>query len=73
MEHAPGLRACGRQDQGPGLERARVDSATAEQLANEGKAKGIINNGVSGTKMKAYKDKLSADEIDALAAYVTKL
>lgn len=32
-----------------------------------------ISDGVPDTKMKGYKDKLSKDEIDALAAYVKKL
>ena len=32
-----------------------------------------IANGVDGTKMKAFKDKLKPDEIDAVAAYVKKL
>jgi mono/diheme cytochrome c family protein len=40
-----------------------------------GKAKVIstITDGVPDTKMKAYKDKLSKDEIDAIAVYVKKL
>jgi mono/diheme cytochrome c family protein len=33
----------------------------------------IVEDGVDGTKMKGYKDKLSKDEIDAVAAYVLKL
>jgi mono/diheme cytochrome c family protein len=33
----------------------------------------IVEDGVSGTKMKGYKEKLSKDEIDAVAAYVLKL
>ena len=42
---------------------------------SHGKAKvaAAIANGVDGTKMKAFKDKLSADEIAAVAAYVKKL
>jgi mono/diheme cytochrome c family protein len=32
-----------------------------------------IANGVDGTKMKAFKDKLKPEEIDAVAAYVKKL
>ena len=40
-----------------------------------GKAKVVaaIANGVDGTKMKAFKDKLSADEIAAIAAHIKKL
>jgi mono/diheme cytochrome c family protein len=33
----------------------------------------IVENGVPDTKMKGYKDKLSKDEIDAIAGYVKKL
>lgn len=33
----------------------------------------VIENGVPDTKMKGYKDKLSKDEIEALAGYVKKL
>lgn len=40
---------------------------------SKSKISGIVTNGVSGTKMKAYKDKLSADEIAGVAAYVKKL
>ena len=42
---------------------------------SHGKAKvaSAITNGVDGTKMKAYKDKLSADEIAAITAHVKKL
>ena len=32
-----------------------------------------ITDGVDGTKMKSFKDKLKAEEIDAVAAYVKKL
>jgi mono/diheme cytochrome c family protein len=33
----------------------------------------VVESGVPDTKMKAYKDKLSKEEIDAVAAYVKKL
>ena len=39
----------------------------------KGKIVDVLNRGVDGTKMKAFKDKLSADEIAAVAAYVKKL
>ena len=32
-----------------------------------------ITDGIDGTKMKAFKDKFKAEEIDAIAAYVKKL
>jgi mono/diheme cytochrome c family protein len=32
-----------------------------------------VTNGIDGTKMKAFKDKLSKEEIDAVAAYVKKM
>ncbi len=32
-----------------------------------------ISNGIDGTKMKSFKDKLKPEEIDAVAAYVKKL
>jgi mono/diheme cytochrome c family protein len=37
---------------------------------NPEKAKKVITNGVKKTKMKAWKGKLSPEEIDALARYV---
>ena len=37
---------------------------------NPAKAKKVIMNGVKKTKMKAWKGKLSSEEIDALAHYV---
>ncbi len=40
---------------------------------SKGKIAGVLNNGVPGTKMKAFKDKLKPDEIAAVAAYVKKL
>ena len=33
----------------------------------------VVKNGKANTKMKAFKDKLSAEEIDAVAAFVMKL
>ena len=41
--------------------------------AAKGKVVDVLNKGVDGTKMKAFKDKLSADEIAAVATYVKKL
>ena len=32
-----------------------------------------INEGVDGTKMKAFKDKLKPEEVDAIAAYVKRM
>ena len=40
---------------------------------SKGKVVDVLNKGVDGTKMKAFKDKLSADEIAAVATYVKKL
>nr|WP_172302525.1 cytochrome c [Pseudenhygromyxa sp. WMMC2535] len=40
---------------------------------SKGKIIKVIEDGVDGTKMKAFKTKLSADEIEAVAIFVTKL
>ena len=40
---------------------------------NKGKVVSVVKNGKANTKMKSFKDKLSAEEIDAVAAYVMTL
>jgi mono/diheme cytochrome c family protein len=40
---------------------------------SKAKVTSAITNGIDGTKMKSFKDKLSTDEIAAVAAYVKKL
>ena len=40
---------------------------------SKSKIKGVIENGVKDTKMKAYKSKLSAEEIDNITAFVKTL
>jgi mono/diheme cytochrome c family protein len=45
---------------------------TAQKTAAD-KVKAIITDGVADTGMKPYKDKLSAEEIDAVAKYVIGL
>ncbi len=45
----------------------------AKTSMSKSKIVSVIEKGVPDTKMKAYKDKLSKEEIDAVAAYVKKL
>jgi hypothetical protein len=52
--------------------KVEIPSLVKTKLA-KGKIVSTINDGVPDTKMKGYKDKLSKDEIDAIAVYVKKL
>ena len=52
--------------------KVEIPSLAGTKLS-QSKAVSVITNGVADTKMKAYKDKLSKEEIDAVAAYVRKL
>lgn len=51
-----------------------AEDLTSAKLAREldrAKVKRIVERGVKGTKMKAWKGELKAEEIDAVAGYVT--
>ena len=52
--------------------KVNIPSLAGTSLS-KAKVVAAIENGVPDTKMKAYKDKLSKDEIDAVASYVKKL
>ena len=52
--------------------KLEIPSLSGTKLA-KAKIVSIIESGVPDTKMKGYKDKLTADEIDAVAVYVGKL
>lgn len=52
--------------------KVNIPSLSGTSLS-KAKIVSTIENGVPDTKMKAYKDKLSKDEINALADYVKKL
>lgn len=63
-ENGDGDTTIGKKVDIPSLQKTKL---------GKGKIVSTVTNGVSGTKMKPYKDKLSKDEIDAVAAYVKKL
>lgn len=50
-----------------------VTTAAWKAKHTDAKIKKAIEDGVSGTKMKGFKDKLSAAEIDALVKYTKSL
>lgn len=57
-------------------QKHKVEDLTAEawqKKHEDAEIRTAIENGVPGTKMKPYKDKLSADEIAALVGYVRTL
>ena len=67
--------ADGKGDTEMGRKSKAEDLTTASWQARmtDAKIRGAIENGVPKTKMKAYKEKLSPEQIDALVAYVRSL
>lgn len=60
---------------GPGRANKIPDLTRPRWQARHGDARirAIVRDGIRGTKMKAFKDKLSAEEIDALVAHLRAL
>lgn len=60
---------------GPGRANKIADLTLLRWQArhSDARIRAIVSDGVDGTKMKGFKDKLSAEEIDALVAHVRAL
>lgn len=67
--------ATGKADTREGRKQKIDDISTAEWQAkhSDDEIRKVITEGKKDTKMKAYKDKLSAQEIDSLVAYIRTL
>jgi len=65
----------GHTDQGKKMKLADLSSASWQKANTDAKIKEVIENGAKNgdAQMDGYKDKLSAEQIDALVSYVRSL